>query len=148
MEYTQELLNFATSFSENYKSLPEGFLESENKSYRINYYNNLIDEGSGLFVCARVDAEDGLMEIDRNFFSKEEITKDFAFYIIIWLYTIYTKKCDFVESDLISFEYYLSTGRKAKDIFVGWSGIFDINITQDNSKRYEALTDFIDKYKN
>lgn len=59
------------------------------------------------------------------------------------------KKTDkLIESDILTLEYYVSTGRPVKDIIIGYANMFKAHNNEINLKRMKAITDFLKNNNN
>lgn len=101
-EPDEELLKFATNFSDNYKDCPIGDYFSENKKYHISYVDEVIDRHTEEKIeCgARIGHDSHLITIDKSFFSRDKITSDFLWFVILWC-TVEVEVKNIMKSDLI-----------------------------------------------
>jgi hypothetical protein len=78
---------------------------------------------------------------------KLEITKNYIYFLILWC-VVQQKTDKLIESDILTLQYYLTTGRPVKDIIKGYANLFKENNNEVNHLRINAIIDFFKKNNN
>jgi hypothetical protein len=137
-----ELIKFATEFSEKYRELDLGEYFSDNKKYHIKYFPTIKDTFTGV-IPVRVSNVTGIIEIDKSFFDAGCYTSDFVFYIIIWCVACFKQpeRGNIKMADKISVEYYITTKRSRKNLKIGLINFFDkCDNKVTNKERFEEIS--------
>ena len=139
-----ELLKFATKFSQNCKKIGEGdYLSDGKKKYKIRYTNGIKDSHRErmLSTFCRVSIKDKHMEFDRKALRKKDIHIDFVFFLILWCIARLKVKSEF-EADAITVKYYFTTGRSFIPVLNGWKKQFSMSTSNKilNTKRFDEMT--------
>lgn len=146
-----ELVDFATYFSDNYKTLEVGGYFSDVDNYEIRYLDRITDIGNGDYiesnarVCVGTTDENlfnrnGIIELDKTKLSVSQITSDYVFFIILWCVC---KSINSTESlfniDELVVMYYLTTGRSNKNLSLGIIELFRSSPSSINLDRYKRI---------
>lgn len=142
----EELLKFATYFSEYYEKLDVGDYSSDNGNYNIRYMKRIINNGEVSNTGARVGLNSGIIEMDEFIFKNKEYSSDYIFFLILW-FTVNRKYYSDVKLvDKISVEYYLKTLRSKDNLSNGWMKLF--SPYKDDPlivERTKAMLELLDK---
>ena len=131
----KELTHFADTFSKHYKKLPAGFYSSANGTYRLEYKKYIKGSKTGARIV--IDgARSGLVEIDKREYKSALVTADWVFYIIIWCHVVRAVKGDCLLADSIMLDWYATTGRSMRNIFIGYCYLLQNTHSVDNMKRF------------
>ena len=87
----------------------------------------LQDEGyTDQRINPRVNIQTQVIEISRELIAfNSEITEDFVFFLVIWLWIGAQTPGAYHETDKISFDYYITTGRPLRDVIIGMKIILE-----------------------
>lgn len=139
----EELIDFATSFSDNYPKLKVGLYQSRTQKYNIKYLPKLTDNKTGerVYTGARVvmdGGNTGLIHIDKSIFKNKKYTPDFVFFIILWCIVQHRFE-NLLLSDKITAEYYVKTKRSRNNCAIGFIELMSNRLTEENIKRIELI---------
>lgn len=148
-EPSDDLLQTADYFSKNWKTLSFGTYDSDDGKYRIEYIEVIIDEKTNELIntSIRIGHTSGIIQISKSELIKLEITQNYIFFLILWC-VVQRKTNNLIESDILTLEYYVSTGRPVKDIILGYANMFKAHNNEINLKRMKAITDFLKNNNN
>jgi hypothetical protein len=143
----EELLNFATEFSNQYKSLGLGNYCSDNQQYKIKLNERNKDSKTGMVANSpfRIGVSSGIIEIDKFMSENENYTPDFLFFIILWCVACkrYTKSLDFKPIDQMTTEYYLTTERSKNNLLKGYTQLLKNTEYIESLKRMEIIRNLL-----
>lgn len=138
-EPSEELLEFADSFSKQWKSLEDSNnYFSSNDNYQINYGDILkIGEPirSTFFI---VSQNTGIIRVSKSKLQELNITDDYVFFTILWC-VVEFNITNIKESDRITLEYYKKTGRSIKNIIEGYIRLFKDTNYSSNVSRIKSI---------
>jgi hypothetical protein len=140
----KDLEYLAKWFSNNYKKLDLDVYIGDN--YSLQYVDKIVtdEEGfeKGIITSCRVDGLEDFgfiaMEFNKSFFMQESITKNFAFYMVIWCAIVFEIGGDYLEADTQALNYYKNTGRPLIDVKIGMIETFKLYESDENIKRFKA----------
>ncbi len=140
----EELLNFATEFSSQYKSLSAGSYCSDNDQYKIKLNERNKDSKTGRVTNSafRIGRISNIIEIDKFMSENENYTPDFLFFIILWCIVCkrYIHSEQYEVLDKITIEYYLTTKRSKPNLLKGYIHLLkDTQIIDLRKKRMEII---------
>lgn len=144
----QELLLFAEQFEQSYKTVKPGDIYH---SSDCNYTIKCISSGEmGDSNPCRVSRDTGeiLIAID-SLTENKKYKPDFVYFIILWAIccyqvgTVLKEEYPFQKADLLTIEYYATTGRPKKPVFDGLLLICDLRPNDYNFKRCQASVDYL-----
>lgn len=139
----QEFLKFAAEFSKGFQVLPIAVYSSDHKQYSIKYCEDLIDERTNKPIQSdiRVSAKGMRIQLSKHRVDGSEYyTENYIYFLLIWCWFRAQVNTDF-EADELAVKYYLTEGRPAKDVNLGFIEtirIATINI-ETNKKRLEKI---------
>lgn len=146
-EPSQELLEFADSFSESWYSAVNGDYYSRNNNYHIEVYDDIFDKnGAKLNIPSRVGEKTGTIQISKNNLKGNEATNNYVFFLILWSVIEYNLKSH-IKSDIFAIEYYCKTGRPMKDIITMYMKVFNQYNYPSNKERMAKIMKSIETYQ-
>lgn len=140
-------VKFAQEFSENASILSIGTYYSDDKQFRIDYFNVISDNGKVLSTPARCSNVNGRMEVSKKHFTEYTIPMRMA--ILLHEFSHYylnvvTK--DEVEADLNALRIYLGLGYPVIEAHMSFLNVFKNTPSQQNKERYQYIKAFIDNF--
>lgn len=148
-EPSASLLQMAEYFSDNWEKLSFGCYSSDDNNYHIEYMEKIRDKKTNQLVntSIRIGHTSGIIEISKFELMKLEITKNYIYFLILWC-VVQQKTDKLIESDILTLQYYLTTGRPVKDIILGYVKLFKPYNNELNHKRIKAIDDFLKNNNN
>lgn len=155
---SQELLDFADYFSNNFKTLSASVIKdkkeypstyrSNDGNYLIDYFYKIRDTKTNKVVNTniRVSHNTGIIQISKSKIISQECTPEYIFYIILWC-IVEREVNDIVKADRITFEYYLTTGKSIKNLLTSYIKSLDNKNYPINKKRLKLIMDMADNHK-
>lgn len=139
MVIEQELIEFATYISNNFKNLDkEKFYYSKNEKYKVEIYETFTSlQAGGLKTPARVGQSTATIQLQRKKI-EENYSKDFVFFIVIWC-GVEFELLDLELSDLVSIEYYLTTGKSKENLYNDYVNMLGNNPIDSNLDRFNKV---------
>lgn len=142
----EELLAFAETFSENYHMIEAGdYISPGDNKYHIKYVDKITTDGAERPVNMVVEPS-GMIVISRSKLEAFETNPDFVFYLILW-FVVRRNTTDESKADAITMEYYIKTGRSAKNVIKCCISLFAAKHNELTHKRIQSLIDFINSNK-
>jgi len=138
----QELIDFATDFSQTYKILSDGTYCSNGQNYRIR----LVDDGSVFveagrlkpFRYAQIEHSTKAIYLDKK--TLISTSDDFVFYIILWCVSIGgSDTFSFELADNETLEFYRTTNRSLSNISNGYLEMLKQENTKQNNNRLKKI---------
>lgn len=145
----EELVEFAHSFSDNFKELKVGTYVSDNDKYKISYLSDIRDNLTKniLTTNARIGHTSKLVELDKKKLIKQKVGEDYVFFIILWcFFKVNNPNMDaYSDADIETFRFYSTTGRPYKKLILDFIGTLKHAPTELNAKRVKIIMDIIHK---
>ncbi len=141
---TDELVEFARMFADNYKLLSDSRYTSTYNNYCIDYLFGMTKkDGTKENVFFRV-LPNGKMEANKALIYKnEKITGNFVFFMLMWCTIHYECRRAYMEVDKICMEYYLSLGLPKDELLKGFTEVTLVTVGQTNAPRLNALRELL-----
>lgn len=145
----RSFVNFATRFSYNAGSMPCGSYVSDDHKFVINYLPIIQDGGQEQTTPARIDIDNGLIEISKKQFVTFTIPNRIAILLHEFSHVYLNDNVDDeVEADLNALLIYLGLGYPRIEAFEVFAKTFENAPTELNKMRYDKICDFIDNFEN
>lgn len=118
--FDEDLIAFANDFSLKYRKLGIGEYKSVSGNCAIRYMEGADDDRIN---GARVNANSGVIDLDKLFFDQELITADFVFYTILFCVVMFKTEAEdtdqLINADLTTTNYYLLKRRSPENLITG-----------------------------
>lgn len=140
-------VKFAQEFSENASILSIGTYYSDDKLYRIDYFDVISDNGRVLSTPARCSNVNGRMEVSKKHFTEYTVPMRMA--ILLHEFSHYYLNVvtqDEVEADLNALRIYLGLGYPIIEAHNSFLNVFKNTPTAQNKERYQYIKAFIDNF--
>ncbi len=147
--YIKSFINFCTRFSYNAGSLPSGTYCSDDKQFVIKYLPIIEDNGEEQTTPARIDIENGIIEISKRQFLDYSVPNRMAILLHEFSHVYLNDNVDDeVEADLNGLLIYLGLGYPRIEAFEVFAKTFINAPTDQNKMRYDKIVSFIDSFEN
>lgn len=147
--YVRNFIKFSTSFSYNAGSLPTGNYQSDDKQFVIKYMPIIEDNGQEQTTPARIDIDNGVIEISKKYFVDYTIPSRMAILLHEFSHVFMNDNVDDeVEADLNALLIYLGLGYPRIEAFEVFAKAFHNAPSELNRKRYDTIKNFIDNFEN
>ena len=147
--YVREFINFSTRFSYNAGSMPTGNYQSDNKQFVIKYLPIIQDNGVEQTTPARIDIDNGVIEVSKKHFIDYTIPSRMAILQHEFSHVFLNDNVDDeVEADLNGLLIYLGLGYPRIEAFEVFAKAFHNAPSELNRKRYDTIKNFIDNFEN
>jgi hypothetical protein len=146
--HVRSFVNFATRFSYNAGSLPSGTYTSDDKKFVIKYLPVIEDNGVEQTTPARIDIDNGIIEISKKQFLDFTVPNRIAILLHEFSHVYLNDNVDDeVEADLNGLLIYLGLGYPRIEAFEVFAKTF-LNAPSDlNKMRYDKIKNFIDNFE-
>lgn len=146
--YVKSFINFATRFCYNAGSLSSGNYTSDDKMFVIKYLPIIEDNGKEQTTPARIDIENGIIEISKRQFLQYSIPNRMAILLHEFSHVYLNDNVDDeVEADLNGLLIYLGLGYPRIEAFEVFAKTFINAPTDQNRMRYDKIKNFIDNFE-
>ena len=147
-EYVKSFVNFATRFCYNAGSLPSGTYVSDDKRFIIKYLPIIQEDGVEQTTPARIDIDNGIIEISKKQFVEYTIPNRMAILLHEFSHVYLNDNVDDeVEADLNGLLIYLGLGYPRIEAFEVFAKTF-MNAPSDlNKHRFDTIKNFIDNFE-
>lgn len=146
--YIRGFINFATKFSYNAGSLPTGNYQSDDKIFVIKYLPIIEDNGKEQTTPARIDIDNGIIEISKKQFIDYTIPSRMAILLHEFSHVYLNDNVDDeVEADLNALLIYLGLGYPRVEAFEVFASAFKNAPSDLNKNRYDKIKSFIDNFE-
>jgi hypothetical protein len=147
--YVKSFINFSTRFCYNAGSIPSGTYVSDDKQFVIKYLPIIQDDGVEQTTPARVDIDNGNIEISKKQFLDFSVPSRMAILLHEFSHVyLNTDVDDEIEADLNGLMIYLGLGYPRIEAFEVFAKTFDNAPTEQNKQRYDVIRNFIDDFEN
>jgi hypothetical protein len=144
----RSFVNFATRFSYNAGTLPTGTYLSDDKKFCIKYLPIIEDGGQEQSTPARIDIDNGVIEISKKQFLDFTVPNRLAILFHEFSHVYLNDNVDDeVEADLNGLLIYLGLGYPRIEAFEVFAKTFLNAPTELNKMRYDKIKDFIDNFE-
>jgi len=146
--HVRSFVNFATRFSYNAGSLPTGTYTSDDRKFVIKYLPTIEDGGVEQTTPARIDIDNGIIEISKKQFLDYTVPNRLAILLHEFSHVYLNDNVDDeVEADLNGLLIYLGLGYPRIEAFEVFAKTF-LNAPSDlNKMRYDKIKNFIDNFE-
>jgi len=145
----RSFVNFATRFSYNAGSLPTGTYVSDDKQFVIKYLPIIQDGGQEQTTPARIDIDNGTIEISKKQFIEFTIPNRMAILLHEFSHPYLNKDVDDeIEADMNGLLIYLGLGYPRIEAFEVFAKTFMNAPTEANKHRFDTIKNFIDNFEN
>jgi len=141
-------VQFAQEFSEQASAITEGTYFSNDKKYRIDYFEAIKQKGRELSTPARISNIDGRMEVSKKYFVKYTVPMRMA--IILHEFSHFNLNIiqkDEIEADLNALKIYLGLGYPVIEAHNSFLNVFKGTPSEQNKERYQYIKYFIDNFE-
>jgi hypothetical protein len=144
----RNFVNFATRFSYNASTLPTGTYVSDNKKFVIRYLTIIEENGQEQTTPARIDIDNGTIEISKKQFLDFTIPNRMAILLHEFSHVYLNDNVDDeVEADLNGLLIYLGLGYPRIEAFEVFAKTFINAPSEQNKMRYDKIKNFIDDFE-
>lgn len=144
---SEELIEFANSFSDSWSFVVNGDYYSRNNNYHVEVYDDIFDKnGTKLKIPSRVGEKTGVIQISKNNLKENDATNNYVFFLILWSVVEYNLKSH-TKSDILAIEYYSKTGRPMKDVIRMYMDIFNQHNYPSNKERMDKIMQSIETFQ-
>ena len=144
----RSFVNFATRFSYNAGSLPSGTYTSDDKKFVIKYLPIIEDNGQEQSTPARIDIDNGIIEISKRQFVDYTIPNRMAILLHEFSHVYLNDNVDDeVEADLNGLLIYLGLGYPRIEAFEVFAKTFANAPSDQNKTRFDKIKNFIDNFE-
>jgi hypothetical protein len=144
----RSFVNFATRFCYNAGSLPSGTYLSDDKKFVIKYLPIIEDNGQEQTTPARIDIDNGTIEISKKQFVDFTIPNRMAILLHEFSHIYLNDNVDDeTEADLNALLIYLGLGYPRIEAFEVFAKTFLNAPTDGNKMRYDKIKAFIDDFE-
>lgn len=140
-------VKFAQEFSEKASILSKGTYYSDDRKYRIDYFDVITQEGRAIATPARISNINGRMEVAKRSFVNYTVPMRMA--ILLHEYSHFNLnrvQHDEVEADLNALRIYLGLGYPVIEAHNSFLNVFKNTPTEQNKERYQYIKTFIDNF--
>lgn len=146
--YIKSFINFSTRFSYNAGTLPSGVYVSDDKKFVIKYLPIITENGREETTPARIDIENGIIEISKKQFIDFTIPNRMAILLHEFSHVFVNDDVnDEIEADLNALLIYLGLGYPRVEAFEVFAKTFENAPSQQNKERYDTIVNFIDDFE-
>ena len=146
--YVKSFVNFATRFCYNAGSLPTGTYVSDDKNFIIKYLSIITDDGVEQTTPARIDIDNGIIELSKRQFLEYTIPNRMAILLHEFSHVYLNDNVDDeVEADLNGLLIYLGLGYPRIEAFEVFAKAFVNAPTEQNRMRFDKIKNFIDNFE-
>lgn len=135
----QELTTFASQFSEEYKSLPDGDYFSDGDMYHIKYANFFEGMGSETNQIA-ISHKTKIIYVNRK--NIIDSHKDYVYFLIIWS-IVQEKIVDHLASDQLVIQHYIKSNRSAISLLQSFDFVCLYAPSDLNDLRLKQMTELL-----
>jgi hypothetical protein len=144
----RSFVNFATRFCYNAGSLPSGTYLSDDKKFVIKYLPIIEDDGQEQTTPARIDIDNGTIEISKKHFLDYTVPSRMAILLHEFSHVYLNENVDDeVEADLNGLLIYLGLGYPRIEAFEVFAKTFLTVPSDGNKMRYDKIKAFIDDFE-
>lgn len=144
----RSFVNFATRFSYNAGSLPSGTYTSDDKKFVIKYLPIIEDNGEEQSTPARIDIDNGVIEISKRQYLDYTIPNRMAILLHEFSHVYLNDNVDDeVEADLNGLLIYLGLGYPRIEAFEVFARTFANAPSEQNKMRFDKIKNFIDNFE-
>ena len=144
----RSFVNFATRFSYNAGTLPSGTYVSDDRNFVIKYFPVIEDAGVEQTTPARIDIDNGVIEVSKKHFYDYTIPNRMAILLHEFSHVYLNHDVDNeIEADLNALIIYLGLGYPRIEAFEVFAKTFLNTPTEQNIKRYDTIKQFIDDFE-
>jgi hypothetical protein len=144
----RSFVNFATRFSYNAGSLPSGTYTSDDKKFVIKYLPIIEENGQEQSTPARIDIDNGIIEISKRQFVDYTIPNRMAILLHEFSHVYLNDNVDDeVEADLNGLLIYLGLGYPRIEAFEVFAKTFANAPSDQNKIRFDKIKNFIDNFE-
>lgn len=145
----RSFVDFATRFSYNAGSMPSGTYISDDRKFVISYLPTITDGGEEQSTPARIDIDNGLIEISKKQFITFTVPNRIAILFHEFSHVYLNDNVDDeVEADLNALLIYLGLGYPRIEAFEVFAKTFLNAPTDLNQMRYDKICEFIENFEN
>lgn len=146
--FDEELIIFATWFSENYENLTSEILyASQNKNYVLEYHDDIVNENTGERQTTPARVRDGKYPVLIQL-SKKTITENkdynnhiFVFYMIIWCAAAFHCEGEDIVADNLVIQYCLENNMPKKEFTDGFLFMISSHPNDSNMERGKNISE-------
>jgi len=147
----EELLGIAETFSENWNLVgPGDYVSPGEKKYHIKYVDKITTDGQEQTTNILVEYPSGMIVISKDKLHKLVTNSDYVYFMILWCIVqreIVADRNDLEQVDVITMEYYLTTGRLPKSVVDGYISVFSSGDNEVTRQRIQGLINFVNSKK-
>lgn len=144
----RSFVNFATRFCYNAGSLPTGTYVSDDKQFVIKYLAIIEDNGQEQTTPARIDIDNGVIEVSKRQFIEFTIPNRMAILLHEFSHVFLNSNVDDEsEADLNGLLIYLGLGYPRIEAFEVFAKTFMNAPTEANKQRFDLIKNFIDNFE-
>ncbi len=139
----EELVQFASQFAIMYQEMVVGNYSSPSHKYNIRYMDDIFEsENVKSITNARINSQNGLIDLSKNKLIEQQLHEDYVFYIIIWC-IILKDTPSIVLTDIKALSYYSSTNRSLNHVLEGMRKTVGEPCSEINTERITIIEQFI-----
>lgn len=144
----RSFVNFATRFCYNSGSIPTGTYISDDRNFVIKYFSTIEDNGEEQTTPARIDIDNGVIEVSKRQFQDFTIPNRMAILLHEFSHVYLNDDVDDeIEADLNGLLIYLGLGYPRIEAFEVFGKTFMNAPTEQNKQRYDTIRKFIDDFE-
>lgn len=141
-------VKFAQEFSEKASILSKGTYYSDDRKYRIDYFDVITQEGRAIPTPARISNINGRMEVAKRSFVNYTVPMRMAILLHEYSHFNLNKiQHDEIEADLNALRIYLGLGYPVIEAHNSFINVFKNTPTAQNKERYQYIKTFIDNFE-
>lgn len=141
-------VKFAQEFCEQASIISTGTYFSDDKKYRIDYFDVIRQGNAEIATPARISNVNGRMEVSKKHFVKYTVPMRMA--IILHEFSHFNLNVvqkDEIEADLNALKIYLGLGYPVIEAHNSFLNVFKGTPSQQNKERYQYIKSFIDNFE-
>jgi hypothetical protein len=144
----QSFVKFAQEFSEQASILSTGTYFSDDKKYRIDYFDIIKQNGKPIQTPARISNINGRMEVSKKHFVEYTIPMRMAILLHEFShFNLNLVQQDEIEADLNALKIYLGMGYPVIEAHNSFLNVFKRSPSEQNKERYQYIKSFIDNFE-
>lgn len=141
-------VKFAQEFSEQASILSTGTYFSDDKKYRIDYFDVIKQGGKPIPTPARISNINGRMEVSKKHFTDYTVPMRMAILLHEFShFNLNVIQKDEIEADLNALKIYLGLGYPVIEAHMSFLNVFKGTPSQQNKERYQYIKSFIDNFE-
>lgn len=141
-------VKFAQEFSEQASILSTGTYFSDDKKYRIDFFDVIKQNGREIPTPARISNMNGRMEVAKKHFLAYTVPMRMAILLHEFShFNLNVVQKDEIEADLNALKIYLGLGYPVIEAHMSFLNVFKGTPSEQNKERYQYIKSFIDNFE-